>query len=373
MQINIIKKKEKMSETFSILVGDIGGTNIRLNIRRISKDINAPHNVINRSKLSSQKYPSLEVAIEEYLTPYKNTENYPIYAVIGLPGPIKNNSVERLANLPNWPSASGDEYAKKFGLKKFIFLNDFACNAYGVQTNLQINKDYIVINDVPPQEGGVKGIIGPGSGLGNAFLVKNPENKFYTIGSCEGGHMDYIAKNKKHFELGELTKKLLGQDLICIERIASGQGLVPMYKFLLQEEKDTKRDEELGKKVDALTDLKNPMEIDKLNIEIVQKGLKGECPLCKKVLELFVEIFAETAGNMALYCLPTNGMYLVGGLISAMKDIITTDNFFMKHFINKDNFQFLLKTFPVYLVTNGELGILGSAECARRLVEEYEK
>ena len=361
-----------MSETFSILVGDVGGTNIRLNIRRISKDINVPHIIINRGKLPSQKYPSLEVAIEEYLSTYKNTENYPIYAVIGLPGPIKNNGNERLANLPHWPPSNGDEYAKKFGLKQFIFLNDFTCNAYGIQTNLKLGDDYIIINDVPVEEGGVKGIIGPGSGLGNAYLIKSPENKFYTIGSCEGGHMDFFSKNLKHFELGELTKKLLGQELICIERVCSGQGLIPMYKFLLEKEKDIKRDEELGKKIDDLKDLKNPEEIDKLNIEIVSKGLKDECPLCKKVLLLFVEIFAETAGNMALYCLPLGGMYLVGGLSYALKDIIKDSDLFMKHFINKDNFQFLLKKFPVFLVKNGELGIIGAAECARRLIEKNE-
>lgn len=361
-----------MSETYSILVGDIGGTNIRLNIRRISKDINVPHNIINRGKLPSQKYPSLEAAVEEYLTPYKNTENYPIYAVIGVPGPIQNNEAARFANLTHWPKANGDEYAKKFGLKKFILLNDFTCNAYGIQTNLKLDEDYIIINDVPAEEGGLKGIIGPGSGLGNAFLIKSPENKFYTIGSCEGGHMDFFAKNQKHFELGELTKKLLGQELISVERVCSGQGLIPMYKFLLEKEKDIKREEELGKKIDALNDLKNPVEVDKLNIEIVTKGLKDECPLCKKVLELFIEIFAETAGNMSLYCLPRGGMYLVGGLSFALKDLIKNTDIFMKHYVNKDSFQFLLEKFPVYLVKNGELGILGAAECARRLIEANE-
>ena len=361
-----------MEKTYSILVGDVGGTNIRLNIRRISKDINAPHNIINRGKLSSQKYPSLEAAVEEYLSTYKNTENYPLYAVIGLPGPIKNNEIQRFSNINHWPSANGDEYAKKFGIKKFIFLNDFASNSYGVQTNLQLDKDYIVINDVPAEEGGVKGIIGPGSGLGNAFLVKNPENKFYTIGSCEAGHMDFFSKNKKHFELAEFTKKLLGQELLCIERICSGKGLIPMYKFLLEQEKDIKRDMDLGKKLDELKDMHNLLDVDKLNIEIVTKGLKDECPLCKKVLELFVEIFGETAGNSALYCLPTGGMYLVSGLSYALRDMIKNSGLFMKHFVNKDSFQFLLEKFPVYLVTNGELGILGAAECARRLIEQNE-
>ena len=361
-----------MSEIYSVLVGDVGGTNIRLNIRRISKDPNVPHIIIDRVKLFTQKYPSLEAAIEEYISKYKNTENYPLYAVIGLPGVIKNNELIACANISHWPKANGDEYAKKFGIKKFIFINDFACNAYGIQTNLKKDEDYIIINDVPAEEGGPKGIIGPGSGLGNAFLIKNPENKFYTIGSCEGGHMDFISKNKKHFELGEFTKKFLGQELICIERICSGQGLIPMYKYLLEQEKDIKRDLDLGNKIDAIKDMKKLLEIDQLNIEIVNKGVNNECPLCKKVLELFIEIFGEISGDMALYCLPTGGMYLVGGLSFALKDMIKNSDIFMKHFINKDNFKYLMEKFPVYLVKNGELGILGSAECARRLIEKNE-
>ena len=361
-----------MSEMYSVLVGDVGGTNIRLNIRRISKDPKVPHTVVEKVKLYTQKYPSLEAAIEEYLTPYKNTENYPLYAVIGIPGVIKNNELIKCANIKHWPKANGDEYAKKFGIKKFLFINDFACNAYGIQTNLIKDEDYIIINDVPAEEGGPKGIIGPGSGLGNALLIKNPDNKFYTIVSCEGGHMDFISKNKKHFELGEFTKKFLGQELICIERICSGQGLIPIYKYLLEKEKDIKRDMDLGNKIDAIKDLKNLLEIDQLNIEIVNKGISNDCPLCKKALEFFIEIFGEITGDMALYCLPSCGMYLVGGLSLALKDMIKNSGIFMQHFVNKDNFKFLMEKFPVYLVTNGELGILGSAECARRLIEKNE-
>ena len=145
-----------------------------------------------------------------------------------------------------------------------------------------------------------------------------------------------------------------------------------MYKFLLEQEKDIKRDMDLGNKLDALKDMKNLLEVDKLNIEIVTKGLKDECSLCKKVLELFIEIFGETAGNSALYCIPHGGMYLVGGLSFALKDMIKNSDIFMKHFVNKDNFHFFLEKFPVYLVKNGELGILGSAECARRLIEKNE-
>ena len=66
------------------------------------------------------------------------------------------------------------------------------------------------------------------------------------------------------------------------------------------------------------------------------------------------------------------GMYLVGGLSYGLKDMIKSSDSFMKNFVNKDNCQYLLEKFPVYLVKNGEIGILGSAECARRLIEKNE-
>ena len=362
-----------MSQNCPVLIGDIGGTNVRLSIFRISKDINVPNEIVDKGKLPTQKYPSLEAAVEEYLSKFKNTENYPHYAVIGVPGPVKNNEILGLANIPHWPKSNGEEFAKKLNIKQFVFLNDFTCNAYGVQTKLKLDEDYIVLNDVPSQKDGVIGIIGPGSGLGMSFLIKEPGNEYYTIGSSEGGHMDYFSKNKKHYELAEFTKKLLGQDLLSIERLSSGQGLIPIYKFLHSTEKDLKRDEELGKKIDALNDLKNVVEVDKINIELVNKGLKDECALCKKTLEFFIEIFGEVAGNFSLCCLPSNGLYLVGGLSIALETLIKSTKIFMEHFINKDSFQYLLKTFPVYLVKNGDIGVLGAAECGRRLVNKYEK
>ena len=50
-----------------------------------------------------------------------------------------------------------------------------------------------------------------------------------------------------------------------------------MYKFLLEEEKDIKRDMDLGKKLDELKDMKDLLKVDSLNIEIVSKELKDKC------------------------------------------------------------------------------------------------
>ncbi len=65
---------------------------------------------------------------------------------------------------------------------------------------------------------------------------------------------------------------------------------------------------------------------------------------------------------------PTGGLYLVGGISKAFAPLISGSNIFMDHYLNKDNFAFLLKTFPVYLVKNSNIGMIGAAECARRLL-----
>ena len=186
---------------------------------------------IDTTKLSPADYPSLDNLLQEYLAKIPK-ENYPVFAVFGIPGPVKNNEVLHMANIPHWPKFNGDELGKKFNIKKFVLLNDFTCNGYGVQTDLKLGEDYIIINDAKPQEDGPKLIVGPGTGLGMGYLVKDQESDFYSIGASEGGHQDYTAKTKDNFALREYFKKTLGNTELSIERVLSGQGLIIIYKYL---------------------------------------------------------------------------------------------------------------------------------------------
>ena len=215
-----------MSQNCPVLIGDIGGTNVRLSIFRISKDINVSNEIVDKGKLPTQKYPSLEAAIEEYLSKFKNTENYPHYAVIGVPGPVKNNEILGLVNIPHWPKSNGEEFAKKLNIKQFVFLNDFTCNAYGVQTKLKLDEDYIVLNDVPTQKDEVIGIIGPGSGLGMSFLIKEPGNEYYTIGSSEGGGRDYSPKSEFNLKLRQFIKEEVGLKNVPLGKMCSARRMV---------------------------------------------------------------------------------------------------------------------------------------------------
>ena len=307
--------------------------------------------------------------LKEYLSKIEK-ENYPLYAVFGIPGPVKNNEVLSLTNIQHWPKFNGEELAKQFQIKKVMLLNDFTCNGYGIQTDLKLNEDYIVLNDVKQQENGAKLIIGPGTGLGMGYLLKEEENDFYTIGASEGGHQDYTAKTQDKYNLREYFKKTLGNPELSIERILSGQGLIIIYKYLKSIDSTLKRDPELEAKIDKFDDTPTSPAANQINIELVNKGMKGECEISKKVLEYFVGIFGDVAGDASLLICPTGGLYLVGGLSTVLEPLITKSNVFMDHFLNKDNYAYLLKTFPVYLVKNNDLGMLGAKECARRLLLE---
>jgi glucokinase len=71
--------------------------------------------------LSSVNSASLQEILKKYLSNVKK-EDYPLYAVIGVAGPVNNNEIISLTNIPQWPRFSGEELAKEFGFKKCVLL-----------------------------------------------------------------------------------------------------------------------------------------------------------------------------------------------------------------------------------------------------------
>ena len=357
---------------YNILIGDIGGTNIRLQLLKMTKDINIePINIKSEYK-STFLYSSLENLLKDFISQLDN-KNKPHYAVLGIPGPVEDNQIITLPNIPHWKLENGNILGQTLGIKKFVFLNDFVCNGYGIQTNLIENVDYLKLNHATPIKDGPKLMIGPGTGLGMGFLLKNKNDKYYIIGSSEGGGQDFSAKSEFFMKLKEFVRDELGLGNVSIGKMCSGRSLIPLYKFLyLNGGKDNekfKREPELGKKIDFFKSYKQVNKVGEINMEITKKGLNGECELCRQTLLLFIEIFAEIAGDLALFTLPTNGVYLMGGITRIITPLILNNTIFINHFKNKDHFWFLFQKFPIYLVQNKDIGLVGAREAARRILE----
>jgi glucokinase len=357
---------------YNVLIGDIGGTNIRLKLLKMTKDINIEPITIKSEYKSTFLFESLEYLLKDFISQL-DSDSKPQFAILGIPGPVENNQLITLPNIPHWKLENGDLLGKKLGIKKFIFLNDFVCNGYGIQTNLKENVDYLKLNDVIAVKDGPKLMIGPGTGLGMGFLLKNKKDKYYIIGSSEGGGQDFAAKSEFLMKLKKFIRDEMGLGNVSIGKICSGRALIPIYKFLHlfgdEHNKKFERDEELGKKIDYFKSYKKVHKVGEINVQITQKGLNGQCELCRQTLLLFTEIFAEIAGDLALFTLPTSGVYLMGGITRIITPLILNNTIFMNHFKNKNHFWFLLQKLPIYLVQNKDIGLVGAREAARRILE----
>ena len=244
---------------YNVLIGDIGGTNIRLKLLKMTKDINIEPKTIKSEYKSTFLYHSLEYLLKDFISKLK-PNNKPQFAILGIPGPVENNQLITLPNIPHWNLENGDKLGKKLGIKKFIFLNDFVCNGYAIQTNLKENVDYLKLNNVSAIKDGPKLMIGPGTGLGMGFLLKNKNDKYYIIGSSEGGGQDFAAKSEFLMKLRKFIRDELGLGNVSIGKVCSGRSLIPIYKFLHlygdENNKKFDRDIELGKKIDYFRNYK---------------------------------------------------------------------------------------------------------------------
>lgn len=128
----------------------------------------------------------------------------PSICVLGVAGAVENNKV-RVTNIPHWGILNGDELKQQFTcFKTFEFLNDFAAAGLGVATIK--SKDYESVNKAEAIPNGVRIVAGPGTGFGQAYLVRSKFAPCYEVFPSEGGHVDFPAKTKEDFELFEFAR-----------------------------------------------------------------------------------------------------------------------------------------------------------------------
>jgi hypothetical protein len=78
---------------------------------------------------------------------------------------------------------------------------------------------------------------------------------------------------------------------------------------------------------------------------------------------MFLAIIGAEAGAMALRCLARGGVFIAGGIVPRLLDRVTKTGVLRDAFINRtarERFQYLLRSMPLYVVTNTKVGIIGS-------------
>lgn len=211
--------------TEEIVVSDIGGTHARFAIATIDDGHIVSLN--DQLTLKSGDHPSLQTAWQAYGREIgRPLPRSGAIAVAGHVGGevlhLTNNSwMIRPAMIP-----------EKLGLDRFTLINDFGAVGHAVALLGSDQFQHICgpQTDIPDQ--GLVTILGPGTGLGVAHVLKMASG--YHVTETEGGHVDFAPHDIIEDRL--LQKLREHHRRVSVERIVAGPGLQVIYKVFAEME-----------------------------------------------------------------------------------------------------------------------------------------
>lgn len=327
-----------------VLAGDIGGTNARLAVVEVVAG--APPTILHSSQYPSRDFDGLAPIVREFR---RAVDAHVESAAFGLAGPVVGDEC-RTPNLP-W-RIDRRALAEEVGIPRTALLNDFRALGYGIPWLRPT--EVLTLQEGEPMAAGPIAILGAGTGLGEGFLLWGGTG--YEVHSSEGGHADLAARDELQWGLVRYLRAEFGN--ASYERILSGPGLVNAYRFLAQSgyapEQPAVREE---------------MQRHDPAAVVSRHGLAGDDELCSRALEMFVSVYGAQAGNLALTVLATGGVFLAGGIAPRIVDRLRGGTF-LDAFRQKGRLTPFLSTVPVYVVTSGDVAVIGAAVAASRLAPE---
>ena len=320
--------------TRPLLIADIGGTNARFAL--VSEE---EHGYVEPRTLACNAFETPAEAISTYLA--EVGAEAPGIICFAVAGPIVDHTVS-FTNNP-WTIAAS-QLKSMFSSQHAMLLNDFEAIAWSIPA---VNRSHtrqvglIAEKDLSSQDFCVC-VIGPGTGLGAAGLVKRGGRTLPLI--SEAGHVGFAPEDAEQVAVLQAlqTRYLRVSD----ERLVSGMGLRNLYWALGQVQ---------GVSTEDLT------EAD------IFSRTEAEDTLATQAVALFYKVLGQAAGNLALTLGAYDGAYIAGG-IAQRHPARLLDSPFRAGFENKGRHHRLMKDVPSLLITHEQPGLLGAAEVARELV-----
>ncbi len=340
------------------LLADVGGTNVRFAIADSATPEPLERASIRRYRV--EKFPTFADAARQYLVDIgvdsvdddladrgyvaagdasQNPGARPTHAVCAFAGPVMGDEV-RMTNHA-W-TISMIELQRQLGFEQVRAINDFAAMAYSIA--LLGDSDVQRLGDAVLPRFGSKPkqtfvAIGPGTGLGvSALLLRDGA---ITALATEAGHVGFAPTSTDQQEILHRLTARFGR--VSNERFLCGPGLVNLYVALA---------EISGSSPESLT----PEHIS-------ERADDGSCTICMRAVEVFCEILGAVAGDMALAYAGWDGVYLTGGMTSALLPWLKRGEF-RKHFDDKGRYSRIVRAVPIVIITHDEPGLLGAAACA---------
>jgi len=321
-----------------ILAGDIGGTKTLL---QLVESEGSSRNVLLERRYESGAYPSFSALLQEFVA----LDPRPVAAAcFAVAGPVIGRHSE-ITNL-DW-NIEGEDLEQELGIPKVVLTNDFFAVAVGVP--LLSRGDVISLNQGSRDLTLPIGILGAGTGLGEAMLIPDPIG--WRVVASEAGHADFAPIGETQIGLLRYLAARFGR--VSYERVLSGPGLANIFTYL--------RDHELR---DDNVPTDSNVDEDSLPAEVSRLASMGD-PLALRAFEIFVDIYGSEAGNVGLRLVARGGIYIAGG-VAAKNAERFVDGRFIRAFRAKGRFEAFMDQIPVDLITNTKVGLMGAVELAMR-------
>ncbi|MDF7674702.1 glucokinase [Acetobacteraceae bacterium ESL0709] len=311
-----------------IVVMDIGGTHARFAIATI--DAGKVVSLTEETTLKCAEHASLALAWEAYGRQLGRP--VPRKAGIAVACPVAGD-ILKMTNNP-WV-IQPSQLANRLDLENFVLVNDFGAVGHAVA---QVGSEYMQHlcgpeRDLP--EDGVISIIGPGTGLGAACVLR--QKGHYHVMETEGGHIDFAPLDSLEDRILAAMRERFRR--VSVERIVSGPGLTNIYEVIAE-----------------LQDM--PITL-KDNRVLWTTAIEGTDTLASAALERFCLSLGAVAGDAALSHKAT-GVVIAGGLGLRLANILPHSGF-AERFVAKGRFETWMSDIPVKIITHPQPGLYGAA------------
>jgi glucokinase len=286
-----------------ILAGDIGGTKTVLAILEY-RDA-APGGatvgtdralaILRETVYQCADFPSLEAVLDEFIPPGDRAAL--VAACFGVAGPVVDGTA-KITNMP-W-TIDAATVSRALGGIPVALLNDLQATALGMLVLPDTAFAVLQAGEVAPPPGSTIGVIAPGTGLGEAFLIS--DDGAYRALATEAGHADFAPGNDEEIELWRFLRGRHG-DHVSYERVLSGDGIGDLYDFIRH----------ISGTVEPAWLTEQFAGHDR-NAMISRAALDKTDAACVRALDIFVELLGAEAGNLALRTLAYGGIVIGGGI-----------------------------------------------------------
>ena len=316
-----------MDNYFPRLVADIGGTYARLSIEK------APFEFHNKTVLKCADYTTFAELFEIYINSL-NLNGRIIAASIAIPSPVIDDYLFMI-NSP-WEKVSITEIKNKLKIKHIIFLNDF--HALALSLPFISNDNLISLSDDFNHQDKPKVVIGPGTGLGMATLLKHPITSYCAL-SAEGGRSTFTPVDDIEIELLKIARNDFNH--VSVERFVSGPGIKYIYNC-----------------ISKLENNRNYKDLSTSEISLL--AINNQDDFALKTLHIFCNMLGTISSNLAVMTNAFGGVYIGGGVIPKILDFFLKSNF-RNRFISKGRYEVYLSQIPISVIIDKYAAFLGAS------------